>query len=76
MSEEKKPDGWIGWHPTKGFADVEIHRTIPAAIERLCMEHGFYEDGDYQAGRIDPDEAHAAGWRIRPVKLVFLDEEL
>lgn len=62
-SEEEKPDGWIAWRKGVGF---EVH----------------YLDGDMGKCPVMPvylREQDLTGlgseWRIRPVKLVFIDED-
>jgi hypothetical protein len=64
LSSEEKPDGWVAWHPKHGFKSttsygVEIHE------DKGDAEYTF---------NLSKHEI-ADGWRIRPVKLVFLDEE-
>lgn len=61
MTENEKPDGWVAWHPEKDFM--------------LCS----LTDERKWTFQIMSDQLDASGedsddWRIRPVKLVFLDE--
>lgn len=76
MSSEKLT-GWVAWHPHKVLDAnlVEIFKTEQMAMDCLCLREGHYDDGDFGAGDIYPEDAIAQGWRIRPVEIVFTDEE-
>lgn len=56
-----KPDGYVAWHPLHGIA----HESF--VNDRTCMFRSWREAVN-EAMSQDND-----GWRIRPVKLVFLD---
>lgn len=69
MGEVEKPDGWVAWHPRHG-----TDKTSFAAKESLvAISMGDKYRNSYPgSGYIPPLDL---GWRIRPVKLVYLDEE-
>lgn len=61
MSEEQKPDGWVAWHPKCGIAVESFVKTEDQMFRswiEACTDVALKEEG----------------WRIRPVKIVFLDE--
>ncbi len=82
--EPQQPDGYCAWHPEKGYPDrgrggpdITTLAGSPEESESLLVNEGpygrNYEDlADYEFAVMD---AKNKGWRIRPVKLVFLDEE-
>lgn len=55
--KDKKPDGWVAWHPLIGHQLQAAANDYESAANDLSLDH------------------EREGWRIRPVKLVFLDEE-
>ncbi len=66
QDDKSKPDGWVAWHPVHGVKDrvLSTHKRI--AKNQLDM---------LLYGKMVSDHLSIAdGWRIRPVKLVFLDE--
>lgn len=63
---DKKIDGYVAWHPVKCFKPGAICETPKQAIAIQQMTYAL------QPGA---EEMLASGWRIRPVKLVFLDED-
>lgn len=74
QAAREKPDGYVAWHPEKKIGMFEIFTTSDRAMDALCMYEGYYEDDDFAPSHICPEEAVSGGWRIRPVRLVFLDE--
>lgn len=74
-----KPDGYVGWHPIHGF-DFE---TVSYISEDKAWYYKIYTpaflfetDKSFEdAMEFNKQNAIQAGWRIRPVKLVFLDDE-
>lgn len=89
MTNDKKPDGWVAWHPEKGILEYYISagflvsETVDKAIGELEDDYAMEElFRHYRAQEIENpmaftfiEWANNAGWRIRPVKIVFLDEE-
>jgi hypothetical protein len=77
MTEENKPEeitGWVAWHSDR------IDFSTFCGNEQECwsavVNEGKYGENyeslsDYEFAIMD---AQKAGWRIRPVKLVFTDE--
>lgn len=63
----KKNQGWVAWHPTEGFRHNTLASTEDDSRFLLC--------GLLRPGRVMWLTADSDGWRIRPVKLVFLDGE-
>jgi hypothetical protein len=75
--KEDKPDGWVAWHPQEGrFA------TIATSKEYAIGDLG-YSKKPFSMG-LNSENYHWSnwkwgeyflenGWRIRPVKLIFLD---
>lgn len=90
MSTEKNTErereiantGWIAWHPRMGAAFATASQASGCCMDRLLKLHYDLDSRDYE---FDDDyylardhfmiDAEESGWRIRPVKLVFLDEE-
>ena len=73
MSEEVKPDAWIAWHekgkPTQ--ARFSTFHYDKGKCEKKLTDH-FYNKKRHKEvlqGKL------RRGWKIRPVKLQFLDEE-
>lgn len=75
MSEKQKPDGWVAWHPKESIKCREICESETYALASLA---GYVCPDRVSRRRLnkDPDvkELLREGWRIRPVKIVFLDE--
>lgn len=69
MSEEKKPDGWVVWSEAGGF----WARLDQEGWEVLIVYPADVYDKEHLAGH--KGVRLNKGQRIRPVKLVFLDEE-
>lgn len=85
-SEKEKPDGWVAWHPKHG-SDIYTASAVSADFPRsnLMRKHFCDTNNDPQTNyetaldasywglweRLEKD-----GWRIRPVKLQFLDEDI
>lgn len=81
---DSKPDGWVAWHPERG-ARLNIAGT--EATVKACLESYFasqYLPQNEQANFVFQNGEvverarrlmWADGWRIRPVKLVFLDDD-
>lgn len=80
MSEEKKPEeitGWVAWHPEKGVELLGMPVSKESAEDAAAEQLGFCWIFSYGGSRVvdqDLDEMQKAGWRIRPVKIVFTDE--
>lgn len=73
MTDEKKaekPHGWVAWHTIDGTAP-----SIPESAKDAEWDLGYQH---WSSSEESVEEAAARkisqGWRIRPVKLVFLDE--
>lgn len=76
MSEKEKLNIYYVASRPSGRIQTETLRLERALCEELmCRYNGYYEDSDFGGGDICPDDAKRDGWRIRPVKLVFLDEK-
>jgi hypothetical protein len=71
MTDDKKPDGWVAYGP-KGERDLISNRNI---YDELYEYYEIYLT-EHQCRRwADPFRMNKSeGWRIRPVRLVFLDE--
>lgn len=74
--KEDKLDGYVAWHPEWKIRDVALSKS--SCVERLTgtKMHDFVSSEEYFITK----ESEFAflqkqGWRIRPVKLVFLDED-
>lgn len=65
MSTEK-PDGWVAWHPDEKFYPATDEGGVFVAEDKEVLDIG---NNSPHSIRMRKD-----GWRIRPVKLVFLDE--
>lgn len=66
MSEGEKIHGWVAWHP-----ELDLY---PAT-----EDGGIYVAEDIDGLRLSDNSPNSnrmrkQGWRIRPVKVVFLDE--
>ncbi len=65
QDDKSKPDGWVAWHPFhRGFirdSVCEVFANIQGA------EHLVRRESANKYLQVDR-------WRIRPVKLLFLDE--
>lgn len=71
MTDDKKPDGYVAWHPNWGLyymsfgnSRVSCSNNLVAYWQNIKLEHADNRLEEYKAN----------GWRIRPVKLIFLDE--
>lgn len=68
---EEKPDGWVAWHPKLG-ALIKTARITTREVKHAatkCQHPHLLE-------RFAPwDSMEDLGYKIRPVKLQFLDEE-
>lgn len=79
--KESRPDdsveaqGWVAWHPTSGAAVASLSKM--ACEQKLtgvgCENFEIYEEFII-AHETRLNKLIDNGWRIRPVKLVFLDE--
>ncbi|OQB10419.1 MAG: hypothetical protein BWY21_00340 [Parcubacteria group bacterium ADurb.Bin216] len=78
-----KPEMWIAWHPVEGFAPTTASRLRSFCEDRLLKGYFNFDSGSevftkadayYAARDIELIRASNANWRIRPVKLVFLDD--
>lgn len=77
MKEAEKPDGYVAWHPTEMIDEVTLY---PLAGECRAMLLGYVYPSSHKSrsdAAKDPEwkRAYRQGWKIRPVKLQFLDEE-
>jgi hypothetical protein len=71
MSDKKKPDGWVAWHPEEGVKPMNDEGDVGVVEdEERCGYAYLWSPNSPTGARLRKD-----GWRIRPVKLVFLDEE-
>jgi len=83
MTDDKqKPDRWVAWHPEKGKMREAFSRSgcVEQMLVDLCLLEPWpsnYARADqfFLATEIAEAKALKDGWRVRPVKLVFLDEE-
>lgn len=74
MEEKEKPDGYVAWHPTRGaFGDGLLLSRTESEAERRVIAHYYCKHIERDLGECQR-QFDADGWRIRPVKLVFLDE--
>lgn len=62
-AEKAAPDGWVVWHPNPNFQDTFLWSNPEAPKKHLAEK---LED------QWCPTQE---GWRIRPVRLVFMDED-
>lgn len=60
-----KPDGWVAWHSEGGLMIDDTSNCHNPDGFFVATRREVFELKQY---RVDD------GWRIRPVKLVFLDE--
>jgi len=83
MTNKQKPDGWCAVHPVEGISLVTASRSKQYCEDRLLERFfGFKSSSDvfakadiyYMARDIELTRAANENWRIRPIKLVFLDE--
>lgn len=80
-NEDKKPDGFVAWHHEKGFLP-EVAKTEDAAIWWAFCQDVTQADPQGMKYQYDPEKSveickkalSKKGWKIRPVKLQFLDE--
>lgn len=80
---KRKPDGYIAWHPKEGFCIPTFVSPIAKKITSWKLltdtDCGGYDFCDLSFPEYDEKEmikrAKREGWKVRPVKLVFLDEE-
>lgn len=77
MSE--KVDGWVAWHPEQGFNEKRVNYSTGQIFDERNLLEVFVSQ--MEAERTEKERASGLpesvneGWRIRPVKLVFLDED-
>lgn len=73
MSRSEKPDGYVIWHAKEGAlidsVSYKKSRTIELATQ-YCIGYKDYDKGKDHARRV----LRLRGWKIRPVKLTFLDD--
>lgn len=73
---KQKPDGWVAWHPKEG-TNTSLYGWMgdrSDLVMALCIELDLV-DYDHCGSKFPLVSAMGEkGWRIRPVKLVFLDE--
>jgi hypothetical protein len=82
QDDKSKPDGWVASHCVEGFLLITAARTRTHAEDRLLErvfnfkfpDHHAMAEAYYAARDTELMRAANDGWRIRPVKLVFLDE--
>lgn len=73
MSEKEKPDGWVAWHPRGQPTQARFYTFH--WDEEMC-KHKLTDV--FRNKKIHEEKLKrklARGWRIRPVKLVFLEED-
>lgn len=85
MSEEKPKEltGWVAWHPNERTPLRTCSMSKQGCEDRLINAvYGFQHDlthacaETYFAARdVAIVTSEKDGWRIRPVKIVFTDEE-
>ena len=68
MSNDKA-DGWVAWHPMCGACLATAANTKLEARGQMMIAIGSRFFDEPVLSTVPPD-----GWRIRPVKLQFLDE--
>ncbi len=72
MSEENKPDGYVAWHPK--FKIMQAN-TRPHEIVYQSEDAAWYALQVFRMWTCKTREQLTEdNWRVRPVKLVFLDE--
>lgn len=72
---KRQPDGWCAWHPEKGYCFPSLGVQEASAMETLCFERGYYKDDEPLHSPLDPAEAIANGWGVRPVHIVDASPE-
>ena len=73
MSSDKI-DAWVAWHPEQGPAifTTNEHGEFACWVALMdSFDEPFVNDEDVENFKRSDD---AKGWRIRPVRLDFLDE--
>jgi hypothetical protein len=83
MNKKQKPDGYVAWKESVGTLGGDYLTIIRSDFEGAIEE--LLEAAESQPDFILLGEGFSrqeriyflikSGWRIRPVKLVFLDEE-
>lgn len=79
MSDEIKPDGWVAWHREHRRSFITAYSSwLDAALfiaestnNKRKIQEAAQESLDVLASVIAD-----MGWRIRPIKLTFLDEDI
>lgn len=86
MSNGEKPDGFMAWHESESemrehvdyltvdcaYASV-VFPSFESALEELKSSHEeYFDEAEMGAGIVH--WLQEKGWRIRAVKLTFLDE--
>jgi hypothetical protein len=83
MGNEIKPDGWVAWHPVEGEQLLTASRSKQFCEDKLLKQFFNFDSGSayfakaeaYFASRdIELQRAASDNWKIRPVKLQFLDD--
>ena len=64
MSDKEMPDGWVAWHRDEREELIYNSRTYGARADLVAALESI-------PSALNPDTF----WRIRPVKLLFLDED-
>lgn len=64
---EAVPDGYCAWHPEKGWLIDETEHQASATLKARIIRHR-------ETFRSAEARAEAEGWRIRPVKIVPLED--
>lgn len=76
--DSEKPDGWIVTYDRKKYTllpDRVVYEKKSVAETAMHMEVHMNERRFYGIFHDCEEELKKLGWRIRPVKLVFLDED-
>jgi hypothetical protein len=66
MSSDKI-DAWVVWHPE--------HGVIYNSLSHLASKKAAQTFADFYNGGVFEEAPRGPGWRIRPVRLEFLDED-
>lgn len=69
-NSEEKPDGWVAWHPMCGcvYETMAVKREETIGNMYVLQGKNWMEDPVLSVLPLE-------SWRIRPVKLQFLDED-
>lgn len=74
MTDDQKSNdctGWVAWHPERGLYYLSFGVSRCACESNLA----YWKNSELEFEEERLKEYEAQGWRIRPVRLQFLDEK-